>query len=548
MRNILLLKRSFLIIYLLSMYATSFAQVTEKWVKRYNGDANAGDQASRLVIDRKGNVIVTGFSFGVGTGADYATIKYDDDGEEEWVQRYNGPGNSSDGAEDIATDHKGNVYVTGASFNADNTAESEIATIKYDADGNTEWIQRFNEPGQDLGNAITVDKKGNVYITGFSTGNMLTIKYDKNGDTVWVRTYNGPGNGFDRASNIAVDKDGSVYVTGSSTGIGTGEDITTIKYDDDGNLQWVQRYNGLNNSFDGANALALDSRGNVYVTGSVDQGNGNFTDIVTIKYNAAGQQQWVATFNRNPFESGTAIKVDDDGNVYITGLTGTGTSDPDNDYVTIKYNSAGMQQWVAVFVSPGVGEGAATDLVLDGTGNVYITGGNAIESGLDYATIKYNTNGEQQWVAIYEGPGSGNDVATGIGLDKKGNVYVTGRSDGNGTGPDYATIKYEQTPLITARSATNPQQINPVVAEPGAIKLNAKAFPNAFTEFINLQWNGSDKPVTITITDVLGRQVEKRTGLASSGTIQTGYQLKAGVYFAEIVQGPEKVILKLVKY
>jgi beta-propeller repeat-containing protein len=242
MRKMVLFRKSILFACLLFTAAIGFTQVTEKWVKRLNGDANAGDHANALVIDRKGNVIVTDFSSGNGTGADYATVKYDDDGDEKWVQRYNGPGNGLDVAQAIAADHKGNVCVTGASAGII-AGEREIATIKYDDDGNTKWVQRFKGtgPGTGQGNAIASDKKGNVYITGFSAGDIITIKYDKNGDTMWVRTYNGPGNGGDAANAIAVDNDGNVYVTGLSTGNGTGEDITTIKYDDDGDLKWVQR-------------------------------------------------------------------------------------------------------------------------------------------------------------------------------------------------------------------------------------------------------------------------------------------------------------------
>jgi hypothetical protein len=549
MRKMLLYRKSILFACLFFTAAIGFTQVTEKWVQRLNGNANDNDEALALVIDRKGNVIVTGFSISNGTGADYATVKYDNNREEKWVTRFNGPGNGFDIPLAIAADHKGNVYVTGTITAG--TGENEIGTIKYDDDGNTKWVQRFNGPGfgSDQGSAIAADKKGNVYITGSIAGNatetdIISIKYDKNGDSMWVRIYNGPGNGFDRANAIAVDDDGNTYVTGVSAGNGTGLDITTIKYDEDGDLEWVQRYNGANNSTDEAQALTIDTRGNVYVTGSVDQGNGNFRDIVTIKYNKAGQQQWVATYHRD-HESGTAIAVDDAGNVYLTGVTGPGTEDADNDYVTIKYNSAGVQQWVSIFASPGDAQnGGANDLVLDANDNVYITGVSAFQNGLDYATIKYNTNGAQQWVAIYNGPGNGRDLASGIGLDKKGNVYVTGFSEGNGTGFDYATIKYEQTPVLT-RSSTHLEQNSQV--EAGSTKLNAKAFPNAFTEFISLQWSGRNNLVDIIITDELGRLVVKRINLPASGTIQTGYGFRPGTYYAEIMQGTERVVLKLIK-
>jgi hypothetical protein len=83
----------------------------------------------------------------------------------------------------------------------------------------------------------------------------------------WVTRYNGPANGYDYAEALALDSQGSVYVTGQSTGSGTGSDYATLKYGPSGQLLWSNRYNGPGNSADYANALALDSQGNVYVTG-----------------------------------------------------------------------------------------------------------------------------------------------------------------------------------------------------------------------------------------------------------------------------------------
>ena len=94
-------------------YCYSFCN--ELWVKRYNGPGNDDDSASAITADNLLNVYVTGGSYGSGIDYDYATIKYDPDGNELWVKRYDGPGNYYDYAEALAVDGADNVYVTGGS-------------------------------------------------------------------------------------------------------------------------------------------------------------------------------------------------------------------------------------------------------------------------------------------------------------------------------------------------------------------------------------------------------------------------------------------------
>src|SRR5205809_245073 len=109
------------------------------------------------------------------------------------------------------------------------------------------------------------------------------------------------------------------------------------------------------------------------------------------------------------------------------------------DYATIKDNSSGEEQWLSRYGPgslPSNGEANngdfATAIAVDKSGNVYVTG----YSGDDYVTIKYNSAGEQQWVARYDEPGHALDAAYAIAVDASDNVYVTGYSDGTGTEAD----------------------------------------------------------------------------------------------------------------
>ena len=417
------------------------------WVAAYNGSGSA----DAIAVDGSGNVYVTGASGG------YATIMYNSAGQQQWVARYNGPLNSG-GAHAIALDILGNVYVTGQSTGI-GTAE-DYATIKYNSAGQQQWVARYNGPGNftDTAYAIAVDSSGNVYVTGQSDSggqgsnyDYVTIKYNSDGQQQWLARYNGPGNDGDAAYALATDLSGNVYVTGVSTGSDSGTDYATIKYNSSGQQQWVARYNGPANGDDSGYAIAIDNSGNVYVTGS-SRGPGTDFDYATIKYDSAGQQQWAARYvgPGGGFGEAKAIAIDGSGNVYVTGHSpGTGTGD---DYATLKYNSAGQQQWVARYNGPGNGGDEAHAIALDNSGNVYVTGQSyGAGANSDYATIKYNSGGQEQWAIRYNGPGNPFDFAFAMAVDASANVYVTGQSNAN-----YLTIKYVQGPTPTPTASPSP--------------------------------------------------------------------------------------------
>src|ERR1700749_1362116 len=103
-------------------------------------------------------------------------------------------------------------------------------------------------------------------------------------------------------------------------------------------LAWSQRYNGPPDNADEAVSIAVDASGNSYVTGSAFASNGTL-DMVTIKYSPSGQQLWLQSYNgtANDNDQGIALVLDNSGNVYVTGYSNnTNTS---GDITTIKYNS-----------------------------------------------------------------------------------------------------------------------------------------------------------------------------------------------------------------
>ena len=238
-----------ILIVFLSVFPLFAQEVDVSWVKRYNGSGNGGENALDLEIDDSGNVYVTGYSPGYLTSADYATIKYYPDGETAWVRRYNGPVNAYDAARALTVDISGNVFVTGNSPGAGTS--DDITTIKYNPEGKQQWLARYDglESNTDRATDIIVAQSGNIYVTGVSGAqpyvDYVTIKYTKKGKELWSSRYNGPGHMQDEARILAVDGSENIYVTGASVGSQTSFDFATIKYSKKGDEIWVKRYNGL---------------------------------------------------------------------------------------------------------------------------------------------------------------------------------------------------------------------------------------------------------------------------------------------------------------
>jgi hypothetical protein len=346
------------------------------------------DIARAIAVDPQGNVYVTGWSMGAGTGLDYTTVKYAPDGTQLWARRYDGPRHAGDVARSIALDPSGNVIVTGNS-------DSDYATIKYDPDGNTLWVARRDSGtlGFDGGYAVTVDALGLVYVTGSYGSQIGTLKYDSDGNELGLAVYTSPPSAnFNTGVAIGLDGSGNAYVSGLAGQIGGGRtDYVTLKYDGDGdgNELWARRYDGAGFR-DEPTGLALDSGGNVYVTGSSQSsGSDSSFDYATVKYSASGEEQWVARFNGGGLDNASAIALDEaNDEVYVTG----GSDMPgSHDMVTVQYDAADGAE-LCVLRPAGFRGLGGNAVALDGLGNVHVAGATRGKQGANLAAFKYAAN------------------------------------------------------------------------------------------------------------------------------------------------------------
>jgi hypothetical protein len=185
---------------------------------------------------------------------------------------------------------------------------------------------------------MALDSAGNVYVTGASANltndDYATVKYSPSGNQLWVRRYAGVPNGQDSARAIAVDSSGNVYVTGQSYGGGSlNMDYLTVKYAPNGNELWARRYNSAGSQWYSAAAVEVDDQSHVYVTGGAYAGAGDVgqLDIMTIKYAPDGAELWTnrQSFRMTGEEVGCGIAVLSPGEIVIAGnVANAGSSNP----------------------------------------------------------------------------------------------------------------------------------------------------------------------------------------------------------------------------
>lgn len=361
---------------------------TELWRSSYS--AGPFEDVNDLAVDGAGNIYVTGESDGGSTWYDFATVKYNADGVEQWVARYDGT-SDLDRAYAIAVDADGSAYVTGSARLG--SYFSKAVTIKYDADGNELWVAVFDEG--DSGKDIAVDAAGNVYVAGVrsdygTSSDYLLIKYDTEGNELWDQRYNGSGNLQDLVTKIAVDVDGNAIITGRSlrTQSAVNYDMTTVKYAPDGTELWVSRINGSADAADAGNDLAVDAAGNVHVVGYLT--TGTQYDLTTVKLDADGNELWRDLYDGpvSSFDTGKAIALDYAGNVYVTASSyGPGT---DADWVALKYDAAGVRQWEMRYDGPSSLFDVPADIAVDSFGDVVLSGtSQSSEFGYALVALKY---------------------------------------------------------------------------------------------------------------------------------------------------------------
>ncbi len=385
----------------------SAVPVTIGWTRQFGSAGN--DLASSVAIDVEGNVYVAGTTEGVlvgqvnAGGADAFLRKYEPGGAELWTRQFGFSGD--DRVRTVAVDGEGNVYVAytawGIKRDQPSPVVDDVFLRKYSPEGDKLWTQQFRT-GTNYGVAdMTVDGNGNVYVAGINEivvpdqtkntdyGQYLR-KYDTAGVEVWAHQF-GVGGTY-AVTSIVVDEDGSIYVAGKTPQVLLDQngyrpsDAFLSKYDSAMAELWTRQFE--TDSYDSASSIAVDEEGAVYVvggaggalTGDPIEGDG---DVYVRKYGNGGTVMWTRQFGTPKIDISLGLAVDAHGSVYIVGQTegslpgqynsgsGLGSFQPFDGYVR-KYDSEGLETWTHQFGTSGYD--AASGIAVDRDGNVYVAG------------------------------------------------------------------------------------------------------------------------------------------------------------------------------
>jgi hypothetical protein len=309
---------------------------------------------------------------------------------------------------------------------------------------NRDWENTTGTVGTIHRTASALDNNQNLIVVsntvnGSNNTDVLITKYNTDGVVLWQQNFDGSAHGNDYAVQLKINNSNEIFVASTLTE-NTGVDFGLLKYSSNGTLVWSSSWNGSANGVDVPTDLDIDNSGNIYLVGGSGTANGT-ADYAIVKFNVNGTYQWYTNYDYANLHD-VASSLDIYSNSIV--VTGASASAPTNwDFATLKLNTTnGSVVHTERTVVAGVGLDNAVAVTTDANNNTYITGYVEINGNRNIQTLKLNSNFGLEWVKNFEG--GLEDVARAIGVDDFGNVYIAGTKENPNGGKDYITIKYDQ--------------------------------------------------------------------------------------------------------
>lgn len=403
---------------------------TQMWY--YNFMNGTEEEGRDIVYGTDGYIYVSGIEY---TGDDYnvVVIKLNKSGKQEWVYKYEGQNGSTD-VEEMMFGPDGNIYVCGFTENA--TKDDKFMVLCIHPEGTLRWDYIFDEAGEYTSHAFSLAfDNGTVYAAGDADYNFFVAAINaENGSQKWIYWFDGgcPYAMCDDVANaVCVGNNGTVYAAGYSFS-STSKQLTIVSVTSEGKQNWKYLQPALNEGKSTATDIVFGNDGRIYASSVIHD------DIGVICLNADGVFQW----NRNvdgpgpePYWGETCYEllygIDD--NVYVVGRAGGRNNevDTDMDVAVLKVNTEGHLDWFYRYEGLYGDYDMGFSLVQTPDTNIHVA---AYTCGLlaeaNMISIHHKT-GRDLFVMRYVGPSISMDVAYAITADEDGFLYLTGYEYGN---------------------------------------------------------------------------------------------------------------------
>ena len=367
------------------------------WQTTFDGGYSENDYGVKIIKNSNGYFYVAAIISVSSTNSNYGLLKLDSDGNMIWSKEWDAHGGHDEIA-DLVLDDSGNIYVTGAADNGGGF--SDFATQRYTPNGDLEWTTFYDYANlHDVGVKLSI-KNSKINVIGTSASDLLTwdnvsVQLDiSDGSEIDVVRASIPGTGFDNPTSLVTGTNNSLFITGYVE-INGNKDIQLLKINSDNTIGWMKTYDG--GFEDVSSVVDLDNFGNIYVTGFSRRGNGT-QDYVTIKYDTNGVQKWIKTYRalgstKNSIATG--LKVDYDGRLFVSG---TIEENGQRFFNTIYYDSTGNILHVMKYEDlSGLYE--TPNLIINGN-DLYLTGIRNSAGGRALTAIRYSFSERQEQSVI----------------------------------------------------------------------------------------------------------------------------------------------------
>lgn len=363
---------------------------TIAWEAAWNGATNGDDYGTAITADAS-NIYVCGATYNVANNDfDYVVLKYNlANGTLLWSYIYSDPAGGLDIPADIALDAQGNIFVTGVRQGS--TTLADYCTLSISNAGVLVWSQFYDYANSfELAAKIVVKSSGECVVTGgsgnsWNDGDFCSVWYSSTGEQLGVKRTGSLTTYFDQPLDMKRDASDNIYVVGRINTNGNGEDLKLIKMDEDLNILWSVTKDGYGQN-DLGQSIVLDEIGNIYVAGYFTNPS-NRKEACLLKYDSNGEMQWLQTVKSAFDGDALAWKLSyKEGMIYLAGDIKTELG---MDALIIVYNQDGDFKWTKTIDGGNGGDDSGRHMEVDGENFIYLSGKVDLVEGKKYLDTRF---------------------------------------------------------------------------------------------------------------------------------------------------------------